>query len=139
MEWERCANISLSEQGLPKRTASPRRVLVVDDNMDVATSLAILLRRWDYDVQVAYDGWRAVEVACDYRPEVVLLDIGLPGLDGYEVAKRLRQEPWSEEIVLLAMTGSSFDPRRSMEAGFDCSLLKPIRPDVLRNLLALRH
>jgi two-component system CheB/CheR fusion protein len=107
--------------------------------VDVATSLALLLRRWEFDVETAYDGRTAVQTARRFRPDVVLLDIGLPDLDGYDVAKHLRREPWSGKLVLLAMTGSTYDPLRSREAGFDWALHKPIRTEFLRDLLTIRH
>jgi two-component system CheB/CheR fusion protein len=121
-----------------ERTKSLPRALVVDDNVDVARSLAILLKRWGYEVKIAGDGVEAVDVARDYRPEVVLLDIGLPRLSGYEVAEQIRAEPSLSAAVLIAITGFGIDHRRSEEAGFDYSLVKPIRPEVLRELLTLR-
>ena len=81
------------------------RVLVVDDNVDAAQSLGLLLEASGHDVRTAYDGPTALEAALDYRPNVVLLDIGLPGIDGFEVAKRLRQQPDLSGVVLVAMTG----------------------------------
>ena len=80
-------------------------MLVVDDNVDTATSLALLLTESGHDVRTAHDGPTALEAALDYRPDVVLLDIGLPGLDGFEVAKRMRQQPILQKVVLVAMTG----------------------------------
>ncbi|HYO15133.1 MAG TPA: ATP-binding protein [Thermoanaerobaculia bacterium] len=117
--------------------SSGRRVLVVDDNRDSAESVALLMQIWGYDVRVANDGPSALEIAGSYRPEVVLLDIGLPGMDGYEVARQLRQGQGSS-VVLVAMTGYGMeeDRRRSRESGFDHHLVKPVDPEGLRALLA---
>ncbi len=114
-----------------------RRVLVVDDNQDVADSLALVLRLGGHDVRVAHDGPAALEAAHAYRPEVVLLDIGLPGMTGYEVARRLRQEPPAGLALLIALTGygQEEDRRRSSEAGFDVHLTKPVDPADLKELL----
>jgi PAS domain S-box-containing protein len=114
-----------------------RRVLVVDDNRDAAESLALLLRLKRHEVQVAYDGPEALEAARRHHPEVVVLDIGLPRMDGYEVARRLRQEPGLEKTTLIALTGYGRDEdrRRSQEAGFDRHLTKPVDPLELMNLL----
>jgi CheY-like chemotaxis protein len=103
------------------------RVLVVDDNVDTVTTLALLVQESGHDVRTAYDGSAVLEAALDYRPSVVLLDIGLPGLNGFEVAKRLRQQPALQNAVLVAMTGygRESDRQRSQEAGFDHHLVKP--------------
>jgi signal transduction histidine kinase/CheY-like chemotaxis protein len=108
-------------------TGPSLRVLVVDDNLDSVATLALLLKECGHDVRTAYDGPAALEAALDYRPNVVLLDIGLPGLDGFEVAKRLRQQPALQNTVLVAMTGygAQSDLQRSFEAGFDHHLVKP--------------
>ncbi len=103
------------------------RVLVVDDNVDTVTTLALLVQESGHEVRTAYDGSAVLEAALDYRPNVVLLDIGLPGLNGFEVAKRLRQQPALQNAVLVAMTGygRDSDRQRSQEAGFDHHLVKP--------------
>jgi signal transduction histidine kinase/ActR/RegA family two-component response regulator len=103
------------------------RVLVVDDNVDTVTTLAMLVQESGHDVRTAYDGPAVLEAALDYRPNVVLLDIGLPGLDGFEVAKLLRRQPALQHAVLVAMTGygRESDRQRSREAGFDHHLVKP--------------
>jgi PAS domain S-box-containing protein len=113
------------------------RVLVVEDNVDAAESLAALLRLWRHDVQVVHDGLEAIEAARRQQPEVVLLDIGLPGLDGYQVARKLRDEVGLDHALLVAMTGygQPEDRRRSREAGIQHHFVKPVEPDVLRNLL----
>lgn len=119
--------------------AAPRRILVVDDNPDTADSLALLLRLRGYEVEVAYDGPAALETAASFRPQVVLLDIGLPGLDGYQVAERLRQERRLGRVRLVALTGygREEDQLRAREAGFDHHLTKPVDPQVIHDLVAL--
>jgi CheY-like chemotaxis protein len=116
-----------------------RRVLVVDDNTDAANSLARLLTRlYGQDVRVSNDGPSALEAAEEFRPEMVLLDIGMPEMDGYEVARRLRSRPGFEQPLLVALTGwgQQSDRRRSAEAGFDRHLVKPVDPELLEDLLA---
>jgi signal transduction histidine kinase/CheY-like chemotaxis protein len=114
------------------------RVLVVEDNVDAAESLATLLRLWNHDVSVVHDGRMAVEAAREQQPEVVLLDIGLPGLDGYQVARCLRDELHLDHALLVAMTGygQPEDRRRSREAGIQYHFVKPVEPLLLRNLLS---
>ncbi len=121
-----------------KPTGPSLRVLVVDDNVDTAESLEMLLRESGHDVRTAHDGPAALEAARDYRPNVVLLDIGLPELDGYEVAKRMRQQPVLQNVVLVAMTGygQESDRQRSREAGFDHHLVKPADFEQLQEILA---
>jgi signal transduction histidine kinase len=115
-----------------------RRVLVVDDHHDAADSLALLLKMMGHEVRTAYDGPAALEAARSWRPEVVLLDIGLPGLSGYEVGRRLRDEGPGEELLIVALTGygQDEDRRRSQEAGLDLHFVKPVDPNALRDLLA---
>lgn len=110
-----------------KPTQPSMRVLVVDDNVDTVTTLALLMRESGHEVWTAYDGMAVVETALDFRPHVVLLDIGLPCLNGYEVAKRIQQQPALKNVVLVAMTGygQDIDRARSREAGFDHHLVKP--------------
>jgi len=116
----------------------PLRVLVVDDNVDTAVSISMLLEMSGHAVRTAHDGLTAVQAAVDYRPDVVLLDIGLPGLTGYEVAKRIRKIPALESAVLIAMTGygQDSDRQRSLEAGFTHHLVKPARFEELQRILA---
>ena len=104
------------------------RVLVVDDNVDSADSIASLLESSGHDVKVAYSAEKALEMATDYQPEIMLLDIGLPEMDGYEVAKRLRQNPQLKDLRLIALTGygQDSDRQRSREAGFDAHVVKPV-------------
>jgi PAS domain S-box-containing protein len=115
-----------------------RRILVVDDNLRNATSLEVLLRALGQDVHTAHDGLTAVEMARTLHPELVLLDIGLPVLDGFEVARRCRNEPGLEHMILVAMTGygKAEDRRRSQSAGFNAHLVKPVNMEDLRHLLA---
>ncbi len=119
----------------PAKLRSPparqRRVLVVDDNVDAASSLRMLLELEGHEVQVVHDGRQAIDAARAFAPNAVLLDIGLPGLDGYEVARRLRAEPMTRACLLIAITGygQSDDHARSEAAGFDSHLVKPVEPD----------
>jgi len=115
----------------------PLRILVVDDNRDGAESLAMLLTMMGHDTHVAFDGVAGIEAAERYRPDVVLLDIGLPKLNGYEACRRLRAQPWGKEIVIVAATGwgQDEDRRLSQEAGFDHHLVKPVDPEDLLRLL----
>ncbi len=117
---------------------SGHRLLVVDDNQDAADSLAMLLRLQGHEVRVAYSGMAALELTKDYSPGLVLLDIGMPGMDGYEAARRLRQQPGLQNVVLAALTGwgQQEDRRRSAEAGFDHHLVKPPEPQALEGVLA---
>jgi len=114
------------------------RVLVVDDNRDAADTTAELVGLWGYRVRTAPDGPSALRAAREFRPRIVLLDIGLPGMDGYEVARQLRQEPELAELFLMAVTGygQEEDRRRALEAGFNAHLPKPVDPEQLRQVLA---
>jgi CheY-like chemotaxis protein len=115
-------------------------VLLVDDNEDAAEALAMLLRQAGHEVLTAHEGAAALDATLAFRPEVVLLDIGLPGLDGYEVARRLRGEPGLEGVLLVALTGfgQDEDRRRALEAGFDAHLTKPADVAALTAVLANR-
>jgi PAS domain S-box-containing protein len=115
-----------------------RRILVVDDNVDAAESTAMLLRLWGHEVQTVYDGVSVLETVRTFRPEMVLLDIGLPGITGYDVAKQLRQQPQDRRLILAAMTGYGQydDRRRSQAAGFDFHLTKPLDPNLLATFVA---
>jgi CheY-like chemotaxis protein len=114
-----------------------RRVLVVDDNVDSAQSLALALTLEGYDAKLAYDGPGAVELAVAFQPQVALLDIGLPGMNGYELARQLRQRAGGREMALIALTGygQAEDRRKSREAGFDHHLTKPVNYDLLVSLI----
>ena len=119
-------------------TAVPRCVLIVDDNEDGAEALAMLLESAGHETHKAYDGFEAIEAARRLSPDAVLLDIGLPGLNGYEVCRRIRSEPWGRDLVLIALTGWSQeeDRQQSREAGFHSHLVKPVDPDALLEFLA---
>ena len=121
-----------------KTTAMRRRILVVDDNVDAAESIAKLLRLAGHEVDCVYDGPRAIEGATKVNPDVVLLDIGLPGMDGYEVARRLRSMPQFGGTAIIALTGYGQDADResSRQAGFDHHLTKPVDPEALESLIA---
>jgi CheY-like chemotaxis protein len=115
-----------------------RRILVVDDNETAANVLAMLLKALGNEVRTAFDGLTAIDLAEQFRPDIVLLDIGMPKLNGYETARRIRQQPWGKDMVLAALTGwgQEEDKRRTREAGFDHHFVKPVEPDVLQKLLA---
>ena len=115
-----------------------RRILIADDNNDALESLATLLQLSGHEVYTATNGGTALQSAERHLPEVVLLDIGMPMLDGYEVAKRIRAQPWGQRITLVALTGwgQDSDRRRSREAGFDSHLVKPLDLETLTDLLA---
>ena len=117
---------------------SSRRILLVDDNTDLAAALSGLMRRQGHDVRIAHDGHQAIDVASTFLPEVGLVDIGLPGMTGFEVAQRLRQLPGFDRVVLVAMTGygQPEDRRRSAEAGFDHHLVKPVPPEQIQKILS---
>jgi len=121
----------------PQQTG-PRRVLVIDDDRDAAESMTVLLELWGHEVRTAYSGPEAVGLAAAYLPDAVLLDIGLPRMNGYDVAQRLRELPGCETAMLVAVTGygQDEDRRRSREAGFDHHLTKPVEPMTLQGLLA---
>jgi CheY-like chemotaxis protein len=116
---------------------SQRRILIVDDNLDSADSLAMLLEITGNQTYLAHDGVEAIESIEKYRPEVVLLDIGLPKLDGHEVCRRVREQPWGKDIRIIALTGwgQDDDRRKSEEAGFNGHLVKPVDYDKLLALL----
>jgi CheY-like chemotaxis protein/two-component sensor histidine kinase len=127
-----------SNDGLRAPALSGSRILVVDDNRDSADSLGMLLRLKGNEIRTAYDGIEAVQSAETFRPELVLLDIGLPKLNGYDVARRIRQQPWGRDVILVALTGwgQDEDRRRSTEAGFNFHLVKPVELSALEKLLA---
>src|SRR5687768_7961555 len=120
--------------------AAPRRfkILVVDDNHDSALSMAMMLQIMGHDTRTAHDGESAVSTAEAFLPEVVLLDIGLPKLNGYEVAQRIREKAWGESMYLIAVTGwgQDEDRQRSSEVGLNLHMVKPVEPAALEKLLA---
>ncbi|HEY1289560.1 MAG TPA: PAS domain S-box protein [Burkholderiales bacterium] len=115
-----------------------KRILVVDDNIDAAVTLALLLKSLGHETCVVHDGLQALRMAAQFRPDVVLLDIGMPGLDGYEVARRLRALKRERPLRIVAVTGwgQEADRARSREAGFDVHLVKPVDPTVLTSAIA---
>jgi PAS domain S-box-containing protein len=122
----------------PARPSHRCRVLVADDNEDAATSLAMMLNLLGNEARTAHDGLEALDVAAAFRPDLILLDIGMPRLNGHEAAKRIRAQPWGKGVVLVALTGwgQEEDRRKSAEAGFDAHVVKPIDPAALEKLLA---
>ena len=122
----------------PRTTAAlQRRVLVVDDNVDAADSIAVILQMSGFDVRCVYDGLSVLQVADSYGPDVIVLDIGLPGMSGYDVARELRKRPRFRDTPLVALTGygQDEDRRQSREAGFDHHLTKPVDPQALQTLI----
>lgn len=121
----------------PPASPSRQRVLVVDDDVDSADTLAGLFRIWGHEVRVTHDGPSALAEARAFRPEILLVDVGLPGMDGYELARSLRRQGLSGRL-LACVSGwvSEADRRRAREAGFDLHLAKPVPLEVLRGLLA---
>ena len=135
-----CQEISMpvaSDPPPPEPQQKRRRLMVIDDNKDAAESMSMLFELWGHEVICAYDGRGALETAAKYRPDAVFLDIGLPGMDGYEIAERLRELPESARTVLVAITGygQDEDRRRSREAGIDHHLVKPVSPETLHKLI----
>jgi len=119
----------------------PLRILVVDDNVDAADSVAWLLRHQSHDVRTAHDGRSAIEMAAEFRPRVVVLDLGLPKVDGYEVSRRLRDSADTRDALIIAVSGygQDEDRRRSTEAGFDYHFIKPVDFQTLLGVLRGAH
>jgi CheY-like chemotaxis protein len=115
-----------------------RRILVVDDHRDSARSMAILLKLSGNDVRMAHDGVEAVETAQVFRPEVILMDVGMPQLDGYEATRQIREQPWGQTMTIIALTGwgQEGDKVHSREAGCNAHLVKPVNFSELEKLLA---
>lgn len=126
-----------AEARSPPPTLAAHRILVVDDNDDVADSLAMLLEFMGNETRSARDGMQAVAVAEAFEPDVILMDIGMPNLNGYEACRRIRAQPWGQHILMIAQTGwgQQEDRRSAMAAGFDLHMTKPIDPVALGNLL----
>lgn len=122
------------EESQPASHFPGRRVLVADDNRAAALTLTTLLELFDYDVVTCFDGQDALETAGRTRPEILLLDIGMPGLDGYELCRRLRAEPGFERSRIIAQTGRDEDEDRekARDAGFDMYIVKPVPVHILR-------
>ena len=125
----------------PDSAGSKRRILVVDDNQDSATSMAMMLQLLGNEIRTAQDGLEAVELAEQFRPQVVLMDIGMPNLNGYEATRRIREQPWGRDMAVIALTGwgQEMDRAKSKEAGCDGHLVKPINlPDLEKLLVELQ-
>jgi CheY-like chemotaxis protein len=126
---------------LPKGSAASaptrRRILIADDNADVSGAFAIMLEALGHEVEIACDGSEAVAKADRFRPDIIVLDIGMPGLNGYAAARHIRQKQWGKNVVLVAITGwgNESDKRLSQEAGFNVHLVKPVDPVELSQLL----
>jgi PAS domain S-box-containing protein len=122
----------------PPSATAERRVLVADDNRDGAEIMALLLQQYGYEVSVAHSGPDALTVAAQIQPDIAILDIGMPGMNGYEVAQRIRAEGWGKAMMLIALTGwgQEEDKKKAFDAGFDHHLIKPIDPDALEALMA---
>ncbi len=118
------------------RTSARKRILVVDDNRDAAESMAILLRLAGHEVITAVDGLAAIDVVHTHRPELVLMDIGLPGMSGYEVARRLRDDGCAARLIAVTGYGQAEDQKRARDAGFDHCFVKPVEPEALERLVA---
>jgi len=124
--------------GLCPGSGGPRRrILIVDDNVDAAATIAKLLTVWGHDVQAVFDGNAALEAVRSFRPDLVILDIGLPGISGYEVARQIRSDPANKDLLITALTGygQAEDRRRSLEAGFNFHITKPLGPELLSALI----
>ena len=129
---------SVSNEAAENAGGDLMHVLFVDDNEDTIETAALLFGAWDHEIRVARTGPEALEVASDFEPDVILLDIGLPGLDGYEVAKRLRQDPRFKDTLMIAVSGygRESDRQLSRAAGFDDHLIKPVDLEKLNELLS---
>jgi CheY-like chemotaxis protein len=126
---------------LPSRAAESRRVLIVDDNADAAAVLDMMLQSLGHETRVVHDGVQALEAATEFRPHVVFLDIGMPGMDGYEVARRLSNLKAQRHFRIVAVSGwgQEIDRQRSSEVGFDLHLVKPVDAVVLSQVVAQRN
>jgi CheY-like chemotaxis protein/two-component sensor histidine kinase len=135
------ARIEEPHHGAANASAVRRdRLLVVDDNRDAAESLGLVLRFMGYEVSIAYSGAEALELAAHERPRAAIIDIGMPGMSGHELARRMRREAWGRHAVLVALTGwgQEADKQAALAAGFDDHLTKPVDPDTVEALLAKR-
>jgi len=114
------------------------RILIADDNRDSAESLSLMLELTGYETWIAHDGLEAVQTAMTHHPDAALLDIGMPKVNGYEAARRIREQPWGKRMLLIAITGwgQEDDKKRALEAGFDHHVTKPVHLPDLERLLA---
>jgi CheY-like chemotaxis protein len=115
------------------------KVMVVDDNRDAANSLSMLVKWHGHEVRTAYDGLEALEIAGAFYPDIVLLDLGMPGMDGYEVCRKARAQPWGATTTVVAVTGwgQEEDRLKTQKAGFNLHLVKPVSPRVITDLLSV--
>src|ERR671912_733115 len=132
------ADLNATKATMVTTTPKRFRILVVDDNHDSALSMAMMLSIMGHETRTAHDGESAVATAESFLPEVVLLDIGLPKLNGYEVAQRIREKPWGVSMFLIAVTGwgQDEDRARSSEVGLNVHMVKPVEPAALERLLS---
>lgn len=130
--------VLLPHSGEKGCSARACRILVVDDNRDAASTLAILLKKRGHSIQKVFDGLEAIQAAASFRPDVVLLDIGLPKMNGYEVARHIREQPWGGKLTLVAVTGwgQEEDKRQALDAGFNHHLTKPVAVQAVEKILA---
>src|SRR5918995_3282224 len=127
----------MEKDAVEQKHKTPRRILVVDDYPKAAESLARCLKHFGNEVETALDGFEGIKQAEKFHPDIVLLDIGMPKLNGYEAAQRIREQPWGKDMVLIAFTGwgQEEDRQRTREAGFDAHLVKPVDYSELSELL----
>jgi CheY-like chemotaxis protein len=129
---------ALQAPHVPDAGVRARRILVVDDNADAAQAMATMLGLLGHEVDVAFDGEQALRRAEPSRPEVILMDLGMPNMNGYVAARRIRQSGWGRELLLIAVTGwgQQADREASEHAGFDHHLVKPVELDTVQSLIA---
>lgn len=116
----------------------PLRIVVADDNVDTAHSLSLLLEALGHEARIAHNGVQALGIAVEFQPDAMIIDIGMPGLDGHDLARRIRAEDWGKELLLIAASGwgQDEDKQKSLEAGFNMHLVKPVELQTLEGLLA---
>jgi PAS domain S-box-containing protein len=130
--------VTADQRRTPEAARASRKVLIADDNQDAAMSLAMLVQMMGHETRIVHDGLAALEVAETFHPDIVLLDIGMPRLDGYETASRMAKRPWAASTLLIALTGwgQEADRQRAKAAGFHHHLVKPLEPETLSDLLS---
>jgi two-component system, OmpR family, response regulator len=130
----------MTTDGIEGASVQPRRVLLVDDSVDAAQAMSMLLETLGHEVRTMYDGPSALAMSDEFAPEVVILDIGLPGMSGFEVAKALRLRPATEKALMIALTGygADSDRQKTQEAGFDHHLVKPVSFTAVETVIANR-
>jgi CheY-like chemotaxis protein len=125
---------------VPQGAGPALRLLLVDDSVDAATAMSLLLESDGYDVRIAHEAVHALEIAAQFEPEIVLLDLGLPGMDGFQLAQEMRKRAATANALLIAVTGygQAADRQRTHEAGFDHHLVKPVSSDEIQRVIASR-